>query len=73
MRHNHIRNVTAELLSQVTKNVKIESALQSVTGEIFKQWTTNISDDARLHIIERGSWTKYQMAFFDVRVFDPNA
>ena len=73
MKYNHIRNVTAELLSQVTKNVKIEPALQSLTGEIFEQRTTNISDDARLHIIERGSWTKYQMVFFDIRVFDPNA
>ena len=73
LKFNHIRNVTAELLSQVTKNVKIEPALKSLTGEIFEQWTTNISDDARLHIIERRSWTKYQMAFFDIRVFDPNA
>ena len=30
-------------------------------------------DEARLDISARGFWTKYQMAFFDVRVFDLNA
>ena len=34
-RHNHIRNLTAELLSQVTKDVKIEPVLQSLAGETF--------------------------------------
>ena len=32
LRHNHIRNLTAELLNQVTKDVKIEPVLQSLTG-----------------------------------------
>ena len=73
MRHNHIRNLTAELLSQVTKDVKIEPVLQSLTGETFDQRTVNASDDARLDISARGFWTKYQMAFFEVRVFDPYA
>ena len=72
-RHNHIRNLTTELLSQVTKDVKIEPVLQSLTGETFDQRTTNTSDDARLDFSTRRFWTKYQMAFFDVRVFDPNA
>ena len=30
-------------------------------------------DEARLDISARGFWMKYQMALFDVRVFDPNA
>ena len=36
LRHNHIRNITAELLSQVTKDVKIDPVPQSLslTGEI---------------------------------------
>ena len=73
MRHNHIRNVTAELLSQVSKDVKIEPVLQSLIGKTFKQRTANTSDDARLDVSAREFWTKYQMAFFDVRIFDPNA
>ena len=67
---NHIRIVTADLLSQVTKHVKIEPLLQSLTGETFVQWTANTSGDAQLDISSRGFWTKYQMAFFDVMVFD---
>ena len=35
LRHNHIRNVTTELLSQVTKDVKIEPVLQSLTNEVL--------------------------------------
>ena len=73
LRHSHIRNLTVELLNQVTKDVKIEPVLQSLTGETFDQRTANTSDDARLDISARGFWTKYQMAFSDVRVFDPNA
>ena len=73
LKHNHIRNATAELLSQVTKDVKIEPVLQSLTGETFEQRTANTSDNAPLDISARGFWTKYQMAFFDVRIFDPNA
>ena len=49
-KRNHIRNLNAELLSQVTKNVKIEPVLQSLTGEIFEQRTANTNDDAPLDI-----------------------
>ena len=73
LRHNHIKNVTAELLSQVTKHLKIEPVLQSLTDKTFEQRTANTSDAARLDISARGFWTKYQMAFFDVKIFDPNA
>ena len=73
LRHNHVRKVTAELLSQVTKDVNIGPVLQSLTGETFKQRTANTSDDVRLDIRARGFWTKHQIAFFDVRIFDPNA
>ena len=73
LRHNHIRNVTTELLSQVTKDVKLEPLQQSLTGETFVQRRANTSDDAQLDINAREFWTKYQMVFFDVRAFDPNA
>ena len=66
LRHNHIRNVTAELLSEVTKDVKIDPVLQSLTGETFEQRIANTSNDARLDISGKRFWTKYQMAFFDV-------
>ena len=46
LRHSHIRNATTELLSQVTKDVKMEPVLQSLTGETFEQRTANTSNDA---------------------------
>ena len=70
--HNHIRNVTAELLSQVTKNVKIQPVLQSLIGETFDEWRANTSDSSRLDIRTKGFWTNHQMALFNVRVFDTN-
>ena len=73
LRHNHIRHVTAELLNQVTKDLRIEQILRSLIGETFEKPTANTSDNARLDISARGLWTKWQMAFFDVRVVSPNA
>ena len=57
---------------KLPRNVKIETVLQSLTGETFEQQTANTSDDAQLDISARGFWTKHQMAFFDVRIFDPS-
>ena len=73
IRHNNIRNLTAQLLTHVCNDVRIEPPLQALTGEAYGNRTANTSDEARLDISARGFWTKYQMAFFDVRVFDPNA
>lgn len=63
----------AELLSQVTKNVKTEPVLKWLTRETFEQQIANTSDNAQLDISKRGFWTKYQMAFFDIRILDPNS
>ena len=49
--HDHIRNLTTELLRQVNKDVKIEPVLQSLTGENFEQLMSNTNDDAQLGII----------------------
>ena len=35
--------------------------------------TANKQDDARLDIRAKGFWSRQQDAFFDVRVFHPNA
>ena len=52
--------------------MKIEPVLQSLTGETFVQQTANKSDSAQLDIRASGFWTKHQMAFFGVMVFDSN-
>ena len=72
-RHNHIRNSTANLLIEVRKNVRVERQLQPLSGDMFSEKTANISDQARADISARGFWLTGQLAFLDVRVFNPTA
>ena len=46
--------------------------LQPLSGEILPQGT-NIEDEAILDIKARGFWGREEMAFFDVRIFNPFA
>ena len=71
-RHNEIRDLEAALLGTVCKDVLIEPPLQDITGEILNDGA-NKSKDARLDIMARGFWERQRSAFFDVRVFHPNA
>ena len=73
VRHNEIRDITAEWLDRVRHDVVIEPPLQPLTGENVIPATTNRQDDARADIHARGFWGRRQSAFFDVRVFHPNA
>jgi len=47
LRHNELRNVTADLLSQICSNVRIEPQLQ---GEKLSHLTSNSDDYARLDV-----------------------
>ena len=72
-RHNELRDLTADLLSQVCKDVAIEPSLESLSGETFQYKSTNISPGAHLDVSARGFWQRGQRAFFDIRVMDPKA
>ena len=72
LRHNNIRDLTANMLQEVCKDVAVEPTLQQLTGEELPP-TTKTGDEVRLDIKARGFWVKGQDAFFDVRVFNPNA
>ena len=72
-RHNELRDITADLLSQVCKDVAVEPLLETLTGETFHHRSANRQPDARLDVSARGFWSKGQRAFFDIRVIDPNA
>ena len=41
MRHNELRDITAELLEEVCKDVQTEPKLAELTGEKFKLRSTN--------------------------------
>ena len=70
-RHNEIRNLTAELLTQVCHNVCLEPSLKKLDNEHFQLWTAITDDNARLDISADGFWERSERAFFDVRVFNP--
>ena len=71
-RHNEVRDLEAELLSMVCKDVATEPVLQDVEGEQLTRGS-NKAQDARLDIHARGFWEPQRSAFFDVRVCHPNA
>ena len=60
------------MLDMVCYDVEVEPVLQVLTGETLERGA-NIAPDARLDIHARGVWERQRSAFFDVRVFHPNA
>ena len=74
VRHNDLRDFTANLLTEVCRNVCIEPPPQALTGELLSHETSNSEDGARLDVSAQGFWgDRHQRTFFDVRVFHPNA
>ena len=71
-RHNHIRDLTATLLSEVASNVGVEPRLLPLSGEALPLRSANTDDQARLDIEAYGFWgSHHERALFDVRVFNP--
>ena len=74
IRHNKIRDITANLLTEVCPNVGIEPTLQVLSGESFPLRSTNVNEGARLDIKASDFWDKSKRnTFFDVRVFNYHA
>ena len=69
LRHNEVRDITAELLGKVCVDVRKEPALAELNNEQLPQ-QANKSKEARLDISALNFWTNGQRAFFDVRVFN---
>ena len=60
-RHNELRDLEAELLSMVCKDVEVEPVLQELNRG------ANTAPDARLDIVARGFWERRRSAFFMLR------
>ena len=73
VRHDEVRDLTAQMLKEVCHDVSVEPALLPLGGETFGYRTANMSSDARVDVSARGFWTRGQRAFFDIRIFDPMA
>ena len=72
LRHNDLRDNIAEMLQEVTSDVRVETILQPLTEE-EQLIGENSSLEAQSDISERGFRCRGQRAFFDLRIFDPNA
>ena len=73
LRHNQIRDLEANLLSEVCRDVRTEPTLLPITGEVFDKKSVNTSPEARLDVSARGVWNTMDRVFFDVRVFHHGA
>ena len=74
IRHNEVRDLLAVLLSEVCHDVSIEPHLKPLSGESLSGSSANTEDGARLDVAAGGFWgRKFELAFFDVRVFNPHA
>ena len=74
LRHNEIRDLTANLLTEVCTEVQVEPKLQSVTGEQFQLASSNTEDGAHLDVSVNGFWGgRCERTFLDVKVFNPHA
>ena len=72
MRHDAVRNTTAELLREVCSDVQIEPSLLPVSGEDLPSGS-NIKNDTRSDVSVRSIWAPLSRTFFDIRVFNPLA
>ncbi len=72
LRHNSLRDTTAELLSQTCKDVMIEPPLLDLNGESLTPGSI-LGNSARLDVSCRSFWTPLERAFLDIRVFHPQA
>lgn len=73
MRHDEVRDVTAQMLKEVCHDVTVEPMLLPLQGEHLARRTANVSNEARVDVSARGFWTRGQRAYFDIRIFDPMA
>ena len=62
-RHNKLRDLEADLLNLVCKDVETEPVLQEITGETLNSGA-NLACDARLDIHARGFWERQKSTFF---------
>ena len=71
IRHNDLRDQTANMMSEVCKDTEIEPKLTPSSWEELQDRTSNKSNKERVDIRTRGFWERGQQAFFDLWAFDP--
>jgi hypothetical protein len=71
--HNQVRDLEANLISEVCKVVQWEPQLLPLSGETLDLRSTNTAAKARWDISACGIWNTADKTFFDVHVFQPGA
>ena len=71
MRHDRIRDMEANILKDVCKDVKIEPELLPIGSSSISTSTT--AEKARLDVSAVGLWGPLERTFMDVRVVHPNS
>ena len=70
--HYELLDLEPDLLDVVCNDVETEPVLQEITG-VTSNSGAKLAYDARLDIHARGFWPGQKSAFFDIRVYHPNA
>ena len=72
--HNEVRDIVANLLTEVCHDVRIEPHLQPLAGDTLSTHSAATNDDARLDVVASGFWGgRFERTFLDVRIFNPHA
>ena len=71
-RHNKLRNLTAEILGEICKNVVVKLLRTPLTGDEFPK-SSCTSNQARADLSARRLWINGQTGFCDVTVSNPLA
>ena len=67
IRHNEVRDKTAEILTEVCSNVEVEHHLERLSGEFLALRTSISGDEGRLNVSANGIWGgRFEEALFDV-------
>ena len=66
IRHNEIRDITADWLSEVCSETEKESQLQPITRESIFPKSANKKEEARSDIKAKGFWCRQQSAFSSI-------
>ena len=70
MRHNRLRDLEAELMQEVCKDVKIEPRLLPLANNEIVDG--NVAENARPDVSGVGVWAPMERTFLDIHVFHPN-
>ena len=73
IRHNELRDLTADLLQQACHDVTTESQFEPLTGEGFTARSANTAQEARLDVSAQGLFTPHPNVFADVRAVKSTA